>query len=87
MIRYECALDTGIKILADYGNVEEAYGMSPAELCEKIKDFDALIIRSATQVYMQPEPAPACFARYALPQQGKKHLRTLESAVIFGACR
>ena len=30
--------------------MEEAYGLSPSELCQKIKDFDALIIRSATQV-------------------------------------
>ena len=51
--RFTNFCSTGIKILADYGNVEEAYGMSPAELCQKIKDFDALIIRSATQVDMQ----------------------------------
>ena len=54
-------LPAGIKILADYGHVEEAYGLSPAELCQKIKDFDALIIRSSTQVaQLIPCTCPLC---------------------------
>ena len=43
-------LRAGIDILTSYGHVEEAYGLSPTELNDKIKHFDALIIRSSTQV-------------------------------------
>ena len=40
---------TGIQLLQQHGDVEEAFDLSPAQLCERIAHADALIIRSATQ--------------------------------------
>jgi D-3-phosphoglycerate dehydrogenase len=40
----------GVDMLKAVGDVECAYGLSPAELQAKIKSVDAIVIRSATQV-------------------------------------
>jgi D-3-phosphoglycerate dehydrogenase / 2-oxoglutarate reductase len=40
----------GLKLLEEFGTVDVALGLSPEQLCEKVKTSDALIIRSATQV-------------------------------------
>lgn len=40
----------GLKLLRDFGTVDTSYGLTPEQLCEKVKEADALIIRSATQV-------------------------------------
>jgi len=40
----------GIELLEKFSNVELAYDMSEADLLEKIKESDALIVRSGTQV-------------------------------------
>ena len=42
--------EPGIKLLEAFGTVDTAYGLSPEDLCQRIKGADALIIRSATQV-------------------------------------
>ncbi|BDA42854.1 D-3-phosphoglycerate dehydrogenase [Coccomyxa sp. Obi] len=42
--------EPGIELLSQHGDVEKAYGLTPEELCERIANADALIIRSATQV-------------------------------------
>jgi D-3-phosphoglycerate dehydrogenase len=44
------AASPGIDLLKAYGNVVEAFDMSPADLCAKISLCDALIVRSATKV-------------------------------------
>ncbi len=44
------AAPPGIDLLKAYGNVVEAFDMSPADLCAKISLCDALIVRSATKV-------------------------------------
>jgi D-3-phosphoglycerate dehydrogenase len=40
----------GLKLLEEFGSVDVALGLTPEQLCEKVKASDALIIRSATQV-------------------------------------
>ena len=40
----------GMKLLEEFGTVDVALGLTPEQLCEKVKTSDALIIRSATQV-------------------------------------
>ena len=40
----------GIELLEQHGEVEQAFDLTPEQLCERIAHADALIIRSATQV-------------------------------------
>lgn len=40
----------GLDMLAEYGNVDTSYDMSPADLCAKISLCDAVVIRSATTI-------------------------------------
>lgn len=40
----------GLEMLAEYGNVDTSYDMSPADLQAKISLCDAVVIRSATKV-------------------------------------
>ncbi|KAK7401876.1 hypothetical protein VNO78_13708 [Psophocarpus tetragonolobus] len=42
--------EAGLVVLRELGHVECAYGLSPQELCSKILDCDALIVRSGTKV-------------------------------------
>lgn len=43
-------IGAGLKLLGDFGTVDTSYNLTPEQLCEKVKEADALIIRSATQV-------------------------------------
>ncbi|RAL43813.1 unnamed protein product [Cuscuta campestris] len=45
--------DAGIELLRTFGEVECLYNLSPEELCAKIRQFDALIVRSGTKVTRQ----------------------------------
>ncbi len=58
-------LGAGIDLLKAYGNVVEAFDLSPADLCAKISLCDALIVRSATK-------ARAAAARALLDQRGRR---------------
>ena len=40
----------GIDLLEQFGTVEALYNLSPADLCAKVSEVDALIVRSATKV-------------------------------------
>ena len=40
----------GIKLIQEFAKVDSIFGLSETALCEKISDYDALIVRSATQV-------------------------------------
>lgn len=42
--------EAGLAVLRSFGNVECLYDLSPEALCEKISQFDALIVRSGTKV-------------------------------------
>ncbi|MEW6222074.1 MAG: hydroxyacid dehydrogenase [Candidatus Hadarchaeota archaeon] len=42
--------EDGIKLLREIGEVDVATGLKPAELIDKIKNFDVLVVRSATNV-------------------------------------
>lgn len=39
-------------MLNQFGVADCSYDLTPQQLCEKIKDVDALIVRSATKVWM-----------------------------------
>ncbi|KAG6425766.1 hypothetical protein SASPL_109970 [Salvia splendens] len=43
----------GLDLLRSYGDVECLYNLSPEDLCAKIGEFDALIVRSGTKVTRQ----------------------------------
>ncbi|KAI6689782.1 hypothetical protein NL676_026610 [Syzygium grande] len=45
--------EAGLDVLRGYGRVECLYDLSPEELCAKISDVDALIVRSGTKVTRQ----------------------------------
>ncbi|CAH9098328.1 unnamed protein product [Cuscuta epithymum] len=45
--------EAGIELLRSFGEVDCAYNLSPEELCAKIQQFDALIVRSGTKVTRQ----------------------------------
>ncbi|XP_031105556.1 D-3-phosphoglycerate dehydrogenase 1, chloroplastic-like [Ipomoea triloba] len=45
--------DAGLELLRGFGDVDCAYDLSPEELCAKISEFDALIVRSGTKVTRQ----------------------------------
>ncbi|XP_051116852.1 D-3-phosphoglycerate dehydrogenase 3, chloroplastic-like [Andrographis paniculata] len=45
--------EAGLDLLRKFGNVECLYNLSQEELCEKIRDCDALIVRSETKVTRQ----------------------------------
>ncbi|KAH6757401.1 hypothetical protein C2S51_038840 [Perilla frutescens var. frutescens] len=42
--------EAGLQLLRRFGHVECSYKLSPEELCARIGDFDALIVRSGTKV-------------------------------------
>ncbi|XP_030496779.2 D-3-phosphoglycerate dehydrogenase 1, chloroplastic [Cannabis sativa] len=42
--------EAGLRVLRDFGHVECLYDLSPDDLCSKISDCDALIVRSGTKV-------------------------------------
>lgn len=42
----------GLDLLNQFGVADCSYDLTPQQLCEKIKDVDALIVRSATKVWM-----------------------------------
>ncbi|OWM69536.1 hypothetical protein CDL15_Pgr013997 [Punica granatum] len=45
--------EAGLKLLRGFGNVECLYNLSQEELCKRISEFDALIVRSGTKVTRQ----------------------------------
>ncbi|KAG6395627.1 hypothetical protein SASPL_141750 [Salvia splendens] len=45
--------EAGLDLLRSYGDVECLYNLSPEDLCAKIGEFDALIVRSGTKVTRQ----------------------------------
>ncbi|GFP90548.1 d-3-phosphoglycerate dehydrogenase 2 chloroplastic [Phtheirospermum japonicum] len=45
--------EAGLDLLRSFGNVECLYNLSPEELCAKISECDALIVRSGTKVTRQ----------------------------------
>ncbi|GMQ07887.1 hypothetical protein CsSME_00051887 [Camellia sinensis var. sinensis] len=45
--------EAGLELLRSFGNVECLYDLSPEDLCSKISQFDALIVRSGTKVTRQ----------------------------------
>ncbi|XP_019194574.1 PREDICTED: D-3-phosphoglycerate dehydrogenase 1, chloroplastic-like [Ipomoea nil] len=45
--------DAGLELLRGFGDVDCSYDLSPEELCNKISEFDALIVRSGTKVTRQ----------------------------------
>ncbi|KAL7162840.1 hypothetical protein ACSBR2_043170 [Camellia fascicularis] len=45
--------EAGLELLRSFGNVECLYDLSPEDLCTKISQFDALIVRSGTKVTRQ----------------------------------
>lgn len=45
--------DAGLELLRGFGDVDCSYDLSPEELCDKISEFDALIVRSGTKVTRQ----------------------------------
>ncbi|GFZ04384.1 D-3-phosphoglycerate dehydrogenase [Actinidia rufa] len=45
--------EAGIELLRSFGDVECLYDLSPEQLCSKISQFDALIVRSGTKVTRQ----------------------------------
>ncbi|KAL6568654.1 D-3-phosphoglycerate dehydrogenase 2, chloroplastic [Orobanche hederae] len=45
--------EAGLDLLRSFGNVECLYNLSAEELCAKISEFDALIVRSGTKVTRQ----------------------------------
>ncbi|KAI3455699.1 hypothetical protein Pfo_012362 [Paulownia fortunei] len=45
--------EAGLDLLRSFGNVECLYNLSPEELCSKIAECDALIVRSGTKVTRQ----------------------------------
>jgi D-3-phosphoglycerate dehydrogenase len=42
--------EDGVKLLREFTEVEVATGLKPDELLERVKDFDVLVVRSATKV-------------------------------------
>ena len=44
----------GLDLLNQFGVADCSYDLTPEQLCEKIQDVDALIVRSATKVYALP---------------------------------
>jgi len=42
--------EDGVKLLREFTEVEVATGLKPDELLERVKDFDVLVVRSATNV-------------------------------------
>lgn len=52
-------VDAGMEKLRAYGNVTALDGMTPEELRDQIKNYDALIIRSASQASRLPRTAAA----------------------------
>ena len=40
----------GLDLLNQFGVADCSYELTPQQLCEKVKDVDALIVRSATKV-------------------------------------
>ncbi|KAI3904679.1 hypothetical protein MKW98_014859 [Papaver atlanticum] len=45
--------EAGIKVLESFANVDCSYNLTPEELCKKISNVDALIVRSGTKVSRQ----------------------------------
>ncbi|XP_057770216.1 D-3-phosphoglycerate dehydrogenase 1, chloroplastic-like [Salvia miltiorrhiza] len=45
--------EAGLDLLRSYGEVECLYNLSPEDLCARIGEFDALIVRSGTKVTRQ----------------------------------
>lgn len=45
--------EAGLDLLRSYGDVECLYNLSPEDLCSKIAECDALIVRSGTKVTRQ----------------------------------
>ncbi|CAA0829511.1 D-3-phosphoglycerate dehydrogenase 2-chloroplastic [Striga hermonthica] len=45
--------EAGLDLLRSFGNVECLYSLSPEELCAKVAECDALIVRSGTKVTRQ----------------------------------
>ncbi|KAL6496892.1 D-3-phosphoglycerate dehydrogenase 2, chloroplastic [Orobanche gracilis] len=45
--------EAGLNLLRSFGNVECLYNLSSEELCARISEFDALIVRSGTKVTRQ----------------------------------
>ncbi|XP_019196806.1 PREDICTED: D-3-phosphoglycerate dehydrogenase 2, chloroplastic-like [Ipomoea nil] len=45
--------EAGLELLRGFGDVDCSYDLSPEELCAKISQFDALIVRSGTKVTRQ----------------------------------
>ncbi|KAL1538015.1 D-3-phosphoglycerate dehydrogenase 2, chloroplastic, variant 2 [Salvia divinorum] len=45
--------EAGLDLLRSYGDVECLYDLSPEDLCARIGEFDALIVRSGTKVTRQ----------------------------------
>ncbi|XP_047959663.1 LOW QUALITY PROTEIN: D-3-phosphoglycerate dehydrogenase 1, chloroplastic-like [Salvia hispanica] len=45
--------EAGLDLLRSYGDVECLYSLSPEDLCARIGEFDALIVRSGTKVTRQ----------------------------------
>lgn len=42
--------EDGLKALREFAEVEVATGLKPADLLEKVKGYDVLVVRSATKV-------------------------------------
>jgi hypothetical protein len=58
----------GIQLLQQHGDVEEAFDLSPEQLCERIVHADALIIRSATQARgLRPRALLLCIMGFGRP--------------------
>lgn len=51
---YKLLHGAGLDLLNQFGVADCSYDLTPQQLCEKIKDVDALIVRSATKVWMFP---------------------------------
>ncbi len=45
--------DAGIQMLQKFANVDTSYSLTPDQLCEKISQYDALIVRSGTKASCQ----------------------------------
>ncbi|KAI3961477.1 hypothetical protein MKX01_001213 [Papaver californicum] len=45
--------EAGLKVLESFANVDCSYNLTPEELCKKISNVDALIVRSGTNVSRQ----------------------------------
>lgn len=48
--RLTCTSHLGLELLNQFGVADCSYDLTPEQLCEKVKNADALIVRSATKV-------------------------------------